>query len=131
MSSLLTVIIGVFDGPHAVLFVTSTVPGYTPRKGALLTSGINPLPGGNGPNMANNSATERTRAQGRAKCPNPSRSDTKPPARLEHAFIPVSLASKTWAPGRLILINCSETGRKCTSGHPIIAESARKGGTSF
>jgi len=82
LASLLVVITVVFDGVDAVLFVTSTVQAFLSRKGAFLTSEINPLGLGNRPRMANNSDTESTRVQGMSKPPNPSRDDLPPPLNV-------------------------------------------------
>ena len=52
---------------------------------------INSFPGRKGLERANKPATESTVTQGRQETSNPSRSDVKPPVRLEPALSPVSL----------------------------------------
>jgi len=60
--------------------------GFSRRKGTLLTLRINHFLPGNRLNMAKKPATERRVAQGRRESLNPSRSDARPPSRLEDAF---------------------------------------------
>ena len=63
--------------------------------------------------------------------PTPPGMTRRPPQGYRPPFSSRTATAGSPAPGSCPVIKCSEKCRKCPSGHPIVAESARKGGTCF
>jgi len=97
--------------------------GYAGGKRLFLLLRINPSQPGNLSKRAKKPGTESTLAQGPPFYPNPSKSDLKPPSRLEQALsVPINEA-RSPLPGPWFLIKVDKSVQNGHIGHPILQHS--------